>query len=166
MPSEQHLPYKATGDVVVLDGDGSRWVREDAANPVSEGEIRDFAKSLRETALDPVVAAASAGALERMWAFLADESAEAFQTLSGADLCDALADALDPTCHDVADFERESFKCSECGCRIVSLSDADHFDAGVLVSPEGLIAPWAYCPNCGARVLEGWEKVSSEGPVL
>ena len=25
---EQHLPYRATGDVVVLDGDGSRWVRE------------------------------------------------------------------------------------------------------------------------------------------
>lgn len=25
---EQHLPYKATGDVVVLDGDSSRWVRE------------------------------------------------------------------------------------------------------------------------------------------
>ena len=29
MTSEQHLPYRATGDVVVLDGDGSRWVRED-----------------------------------------------------------------------------------------------------------------------------------------
>ena len=31
MPSEQHLPYKATGDVVVIDGDGSRWVREGEA---------------------------------------------------------------------------------------------------------------------------------------
>lgn len=28
---EQHLPYRATGDVVVLDGDGSRWVREGEA---------------------------------------------------------------------------------------------------------------------------------------
>lgn len=158
MPSEQHLPYKATGDVVVLDGDGSRWVREgEAPNPVSEGEIRDFARSLRETALDPAVAAASAGALGRMWQFLASESAEASQELSGADLCGLIADALDPTCHDVADFERESFRCSECGYRIVSLSGDGHFDAGVLVSPEGLIAPWAYCPNCGARVLEGWE---------
>ncbi|WP_432291260.1 hypothetical protein [Olsenella uli] len=27
MPSEQHLPYRSTADVVVLDGDGSRWVR-------------------------------------------------------------------------------------------------------------------------------------------
>lgn len=49
MDREQHLPYRATGNVVVLDGDGSRWVREDATSPVSEAEIRDFAKSLRET---------------------------------------------------------------------------------------------------------------------
>lgn len=28
MDREQHLPYKAMGDVIVLDGDGSRWVRE------------------------------------------------------------------------------------------------------------------------------------------
>lgn len=28
MPSEQHLPYRSTADVVVLDGDGSGWVRE------------------------------------------------------------------------------------------------------------------------------------------
>ena len=28
MPSEQHLPYRSTADVVVLDGDGSRWVRK------------------------------------------------------------------------------------------------------------------------------------------
>lgn len=28
MASEQHLPYRSTADVVVLDGDGSRWVRE------------------------------------------------------------------------------------------------------------------------------------------
>lgn len=28
MPNEQHLPYRSTADVVVLDGDGSRWVRE------------------------------------------------------------------------------------------------------------------------------------------
>ena len=29
--NEQHLPCKATGDVIVLDGDGSRWVREGEA---------------------------------------------------------------------------------------------------------------------------------------
>lgn len=32
MPSEQHLPYRSVADVVVLDGDGSRWVREDAVD--------------------------------------------------------------------------------------------------------------------------------------
>lgn len=37
MPSEQHLPYRSTADVVVLDGDGSRWVREDA---VDERDMR------------------------------------------------------------------------------------------------------------------------------
>ena len=26
--TEQHLPYRSTADVVVLDGDGSRWMRE------------------------------------------------------------------------------------------------------------------------------------------
>lgn len=31
MPSEQHLPYRSTADVVVFDGDGSRWVREDVS---------------------------------------------------------------------------------------------------------------------------------------
>lgn len=28
MPSEQHLPYRSVADVVVLDGDGSKWVRK------------------------------------------------------------------------------------------------------------------------------------------
>lgn len=32
MPSEQHLPYRSVADVVVLDGDGSRWVREDVSH--------------------------------------------------------------------------------------------------------------------------------------
>lgn len=31
MPAVQHLPYRSTADVVVLDGDGSRWVREDVS---------------------------------------------------------------------------------------------------------------------------------------
>lgn len=36
MDREQHLPYRATGDVVVLDGDGSRWVRERTCRTVSK----------------------------------------------------------------------------------------------------------------------------------
>lgn len=38
MSSEQHLPYRSTADVVVLDGDGSRWVRE--PNGTCPDEIR------------------------------------------------------------------------------------------------------------------------------
>lgn len=158
MPSEQHLPYKATGDVVVLDGDGSRWVREgEAPNPVSEGEIRDFARSLRETALDPAVAAASAGSLERMWQFLASESAEASQELSGTDLCAALANALDPTCHDDGGLSR--FICSSCGCRVDRWQGNPPYDPitpTMIVPGEGTTDP-RYCPNCGARVIEEWE---------
>ena len=38
--SEQHLPYRSTADVVVLDGDGSRWVRERACRLVEDEEGR------------------------------------------------------------------------------------------------------------------------------
>ena len=38
--SEQHLPYRSTADVVVLDGDGSRWVREMACHLVEDEEGR------------------------------------------------------------------------------------------------------------------------------
>lgn len=37
---EQHLPYCSTADVVVLDGDGSRWVREDTCCLVEDEEGR------------------------------------------------------------------------------------------------------------------------------
>lgn len=37
---EQHLPYCSTADVVVLDGDGSRWVREDTCYLVEDEEGR------------------------------------------------------------------------------------------------------------------------------
>lgn len=33
---EQHLSYRSTADVVVLDGDGSRWVRERACRLVED----------------------------------------------------------------------------------------------------------------------------------
>lgn len=36
--NEQHLPHRATGDVIVLDGDGSRWVREGEATCPSWAE--------------------------------------------------------------------------------------------------------------------------------
>lgn len=46
MPSEQHLPYRSTAGVVVLDGDGSRWVKEDVSRkPIRKVEawcVADF----------------------------------------------------------------------------------------------------------------------------
>lgn len=38
--SEQHLPYRATADVVVLDGDGSRWIRERTGQLIEDKDGR------------------------------------------------------------------------------------------------------------------------------
>lgn len=64
-----------------------------------------------------------------------------------------LADLIDrPTCHDVTDLDRESFKCSRCGYRVLSIDGAP--DAAKLVSPKGGVVDFGYCPNCGAEVVE------------
>lgn len=64
-----------------------------------------------------------------------------------------LADLIDrPTCHDVTDLDRESFKCSRCGYRVLSIDGAP--DAAKLVSPKGGVVDFGYCPNCGAEVQE------------
>lgn len=65
----------------------------------------------------------------------------------------ALADLIDrPTCHDVADFDRESFKCSRCGYRVLSIDGAP--DAAKLVGTKGGVIDFGFCPNCGAEVVE------------
>lgn len=70
----------------------------------------------------------------------------------------ALADLIDrSTCEDVGDFDHEAFKCSRCGYRVLSLrgiANGSPSDA-VLVTPDGLITEFAYCPNCGAEVTDG-----------
>ena len=64
-----------------------------------------------------------------------------------------LADLIDrPTCHDVTDLDRESFKCLRCGYRVLSIDGAP--DAAKLVSPKGGVVDFGYCPNCGAEVQE------------
>lgn len=69
------------------------------------------------------------------------------------DVYELLADLVDrPTCHDVADFDRESFKCSRCGFRVLSIDGAP--DAAKLVGTKGGVIDFGYCPNCGARVTE------------
>ena len=65
----------------------------------------------------------------------------------------ALADLIDrPTGHDVSDFDHEAFKCSLCGYRVLTRS-GDSCDA-VVVSPDGLVSEYCYCPNCGKEVVE------------
>lgn len=67
----------------------------------------------------------------------------------------ALAGIIDrSTCEDIGDFDHEAFKCSCCGHRVLSLrgiANGSPSDA-VLVTPDGLITEFAYCPNCGTEV--------------
>lgn len=55
-------------------------------------------------------------------------------------------------CRDVADFDRESFKCSECGYRVLSIGDKP--DDAKLVAPEGGVVDFGCCPNCRRKVVE------------
>ena len=65
----------------------------------------------------------------------------------------ALADLIDrPTCHNVADYTKESFKCSECGCRV--LVPGDRPDGVLVVTSEAFPVDWYSCPVCGAVVVE------------
>lgn len=53
----------------------------------------------------------------------------------------ALADLIDrPTCHNVADYTKESFKCSECGCRV--LVPGDRPDGVLVVTSEAFPVDW------------------------
>lgn len=64
-----------------------------------------------------------------------------------------LVDMFDrPTCKDVSDFDRESFKCSRCGYRVLSIDGAP--DAAKLVAPEGGVVDFGCCPSCCAEVVE------------
>ena len=63
------------------------------------------------------------------------------------ELHERLAELIDrPTCRNVADLDRESFKCSRCGFRVP--------DAAKLVGTKGGVVDFGYCPNCGAEVVE------------
>lgn len=75
------------------------------------------------------------------WLFSAQAVVELF-----ADLIDR------PTCNDVSDLDHESFKCSRCGYRVLSIYGAS--ETAKLVAPEGGVIDFGYCPNCGAEVVE------------
>lgn len=64
-----------------------------------------------------------------------------------------LADLIDrPTCHNIADYTKESFKCSRCGCRV--LVPGDRPDGVLVVTSEAFPVDWYSCPVCGAVVLD------------
>lgn len=68
-------------------------------------------------------------------------------------VANSLADLIDRhTCNDVSDFDHESFKCSRCGYRVLSIDGAS--ETAKLVAPEGVVIDFGYCPNCGAEVVE------------
>lgn len=64
-----------------------------------------------------------------------------------------LADLIDrPTCRNIADYTKESFKCSRCGCRVLVLN-GDSNDV-LVVTSEAFPVDWYSCPVCGAEVVE------------
>ncbi|MCI7439486.1 MAG: hypothetical protein MSA61_09730 [Coriobacteriaceae bacterium] len=58
----------------------------------------------------------------------------------GSDAVQALADLMDPTCHDASPQAWGAFECSECG--------AQTWYQSIETRPN-------YCPHCGVRMVEG-----------
>lgn len=52
----------------------------------------------------------------------------------------------------LADYTKESFKCSRCGCRV--LVPGDRPDGVLVVTSEAFPVDWYSCPVCGAVVLD------------
>ena len=117
---------------------------------LGNAQRRDTAKELRRAAMGAyrhvdaldIIAGAVGMDISGMCTHEAEETVYA-----------VLAGLIDrPTCEDVSDFDHEAFKCSRCGHRVLSLG-GDSRDA-VVVSPDGLISEYHYCPNCGKEVVE------------
>lgn len=114
---------------------------------ITDEQRREAAKELRELATPGCIR-------------YAEEFYEELREIVASDLdgsfdgvANSLADLIDRTiCNDVADFDRESFKCSRCGYRVLSIDGAP--DAAKLVAPEGGVIDFGYCPNCGAEVVD------------
>ena len=64
-----------------------------------------------------------------------------------------LADLIDrPTCRNIADLEKESFRCSRCGCRVLATGSTP--DGVLVVTSEAFPVNWYSCPVCGAEVID------------
>ena len=110
---------------------------------ITDEERREVAQKLREPK-------------ESLLAYPADELIRLRHETGcprGQDFYEHLADLIDrPTCNDVSDFDHESFKCSRCGYRVLSIDGSS--ETAKLVAPEGGVIDFGYCPNCGAEVVE------------
>lgn len=77
-------------------------------------------------------------------------------TVTASYICrlpERLADLIDrPTCRNIADFEKESFRCSRCGCRVLATGSTP--DGVLVVTSEAFPVDWYSCPVCGAEVVE------------
>lgn len=113
---------------------------------ISDEERREVAKRMRETLRDDPHGWLDAMVVNAVTDVLGE----------GVAIGGTVADLIDrPTCHDVADFDRESFKCSRCGFRVLSIDGAP--DAAKLVGTKGGVIDFGYCPNCGAEVKDDAE---------
>lgn len=110
---------------------------------VTDEERREVAHRMREFDVSEFKESAIVPFLECLW----------IGYVNWRVVLDMLADLIDrPTFRDVADFDRESFKCSRCGFRVLSIDGAP--DAAKLVGTNGGVIDFGYCPNCGATVTE------------
>lgn len=114
---------------------------------ITDKERREVAKELRKLATPGCIRYAEEfyEELREIVAFDRDGSFDG--------VANSLADLIDrPTARNIADFDRESFKCSRCGYRVLSIDGAP--DAAKLVAPEGGVIDFGYCPNCDAEVVD------------
>lgn len=115
---------------------------------ITDEKRREIANELRKQA------AYSSGSLGEWWQRLQEIVTGEIDFANPQETYRAIADLIDrPTCHNIADLEKESFKCSRCGCRVLALGSMPE---GVLVvTSEAFPVDWYSCPVCGAVVLDG-----------
>lgn len=65
-------------------------------------------------------------------------------------ILDRLADLIDPTCRNVSGHQ-DVFECSECRCKVELTTEICNEHGEPFSVP---LMP-SFCPNCGARVVEG-----------
>lgn len=126
--------------------------------PRAKGELREPPDKVRREVVAMLQACSAPGrkGCETSFAQVVTALGPWWKRNQDSTLPEVLADLIDrPTCHDVADFNRESFKCSRCGFRVLSIDGAP--DAAKLVGTKGGVIDFGYCPNCGAEVKDDAE---------